>query len=102
MLVSMPSACAEIAISDATQLGSLSSAELSRLCDEIRSDAAPQELLSCEQNENWEVLWANPAQCEQMASAACGATAGDLRACMRETIDDPCDVGAERAILVVR
>jgi hypothetical protein len=78
-------------VADDAIIGSLSPAQLTGLCEEIREGADARDSLSCAAG-SYQVIVANEAPCdgEAIRSALCDLTAGELRACTAAGQDDPC------------
>lgn len=84
-------ACGEAGVEDEKVLSSLSASELGELCDEAR-EGWPSTDDSIECDDGSTVTFVRPpnASCGDVDFSTCPATVGDLRACTRAFMDDPC------------
>jgi hypothetical protein len=89
----LTSACGgdEEIVPDGTLLSALSTSQRTVLCEQFTAEAERADSQSCASDPSTSVVAEmNFVECEDFPAFTCNATAGDLRACWRATIADPC------------
>lgn len=93
--LALPSGCGEDEASapvlDADRLGDLSGAQLKSLCEEGEALQDSQGPDRCDSEPSYAVITAQVASCDESLPAPCDVTAGELRACRRAALADPCN-----------
>ena len=93
--LALPSGCGEdealAPVLDADRLGDLSGAQLKSLCEEGEALQDTQGADRCDSELSYAVITAEVASCDDSLPAPCDVTAGELRACRRAALADPCN-----------
>jgi hypothetical protein len=75
---------------DGDRLGDLSGSQLRSLCEEGRREIDGREPPVCDGDEFYANVQVNLSSCDESLLAPCDVTAGELRACRRAALADPC------------